>query len=556
MMPLRALFFVTLFIFVTVRDPQGLQDDAAPPAAGSGGMVSSAHPLATEAGLAILRSGGNAFDAAIAVAAALNVVEPAMSGAGGYGTIMLYAAKSNEAWFLNPSGRIPAGVNSDAFRAPTPNYLENRRGAKSVSTPGNVRAWEAMSKRFGRTPWRELFEPAIRLARDGHALDRRNAEFIARGFDGFPPHARAVYGRDGKPLTAGATLRQEDLAKTLSAIAAEGADVFYRGSIARAIDAEMRRADGFLRLADLERNQAEWWKPISIRYRDVDVLTAAPPANAFDYLVRLGIMSRFDVQAMGHNSPEYLHTFAETTKHGFWVRLRHAGDPDVAPPPVERLLSEAYWREQAAAIGPKASTFVPPGQAVSGAHTTHFVVADRDGNVVSATQTLGGAFGARIMPEGTGLWLNDSLEFSTFEPKGHPMDAHAGRRKLSGDCPTIVMRNGRPWVAIGTPGGHTIGQTVPQMVMNLVDFKMNIQQAIAAPRISFMEPDVLAVEQAIAAPTRSALEARGHKLRLVQALGNAHGVMIERDASGRITRFSGGADARGAGSARAVTPGR
>ena len=554
MMLLQTLFFVTLFVLVTVGNPQGLQDNAAQPAAGSGGMVSSAHRLATEAGLDILRSGGNAFDAAIAVAAALNVVEPAMSGAGGYGTIMLYDAKSNEAWFLNPSGRIPAGVNSDAFRAPTPNYLENRRGAKSVSTPGNVRAWEAMSKRFGRKQWRDLFQPAIRLARDGHPLDGRNAEFIARGFDGFPQHARAVYGRDGKPLAAGATLRQEDLAKTLTAIATDGADVFYSGWIARAIDAEMRKAHGFLTLADLERNEAEWWKPISIRYRDVEVLTAAPPANAFDYLVRLGIMSRFDVQAMGHNSPEYLHTFAEATKHGFWVRLRHAGDPDVAPPPLERLLSEVYWREQAAAIGPKASAFVPPARSASGAHTTHFVVADRDGNVVSATQTLGGAFGARIMPEGTGLWLNDSLEFSTFEPKGNPMDAHAGRRKLSGDCPTIVMRNGRPWAAIGTPGGHTIGQTVPQMVMNLVDFNMNIQQAIAAPRISFMEPDVLAVEQAIAAPTRSTLEARGHKVRPVRALGNAHGLMIERDASGRITGFSGGADPRGAGSAKALTP--
>ena len=136
------------------------------------------------------------------------------------------------------------------------------------------------------------------------------------------------------------------------------------------------------------------------------------------------------------------------------------------------------------------------------------------------------------------------------------MDAHAGRRKLSGDCPTIVMRNGRPWVAIGTPGGHTIGQTVPQMVMNLVDFKMNVQQAITAPRISFMEPDVLAVERAIPAATQSALEARGHKLRAVAALGNAHGLVIERDASGRITRFSGGADPRGAGSAKALTPAR
>lgn len=515
-------------------------------------MVSSAHPLATEAGLEILRNGGNAFDAAVAVAAALNVVEPAMSGAGGYGTILVHHAASEETLFLNPSGRIPAAVNSDAFRAPTPGYLENRRGAKSVSTPGNVHAWEAMSKRYGRTPWPQLFAPAIRLAREGFTLDARGAEMIRRLYDGFPAHAKTFYGREGKALAAGERLVQSDLARSLQSIASGGAEVFYRGEIARAIDASMKEADGFLALADLERTSAEWWKPISIRYRGVEVVTASPPANAFDYLVRLGIMSRFDNAALGHNSVEYLHRFAEATKHGFWVRLRYAGDPDVAPPPVDRLLSETYWREQAAAIDPaKAKPFVPPGtSSASGAHTTHFVVADREGNVVSATQTLGGPFGARIMPKGTGIWLNDSLEFSTFEPKGNPMDAHAGRRKLSGDCPTIILKDGRPWIAIGTPGGHTIGQTVPQMVMNLVDFGMDIQRAIAAARISFAEPDIIAVEDRIDEAVRKGLEAKGHKLRIVRGLGNAHGLAIEYDTQGRIRGFTGGADPRGAGLAK------
>jgi gamma-glutamyltranspeptidase/glutathione hydrolase len=312
----------------------------------------------------------------------------------------------------------------------------------------------------------------------------------------------------------------------------------------------MKASQGFLALADLAADRAEWWKPISVRYRGVDVITASPPANAFDYVVRLGIMSRFDNRALGHNSIEYLHRFAEATKHGFWVRLRYAGDPDIAPPPLGRLLSEAYWREQADAIDPsKAKPFVPPG-GDHPAHTTHFVVADRFGNVVSATQTLGGAFGSRIMPAGTGIWLNDSLEFSTFEPKGNPMDAHAGRRKLSGDCPTILMRNGRPWVALGTPGGHTIGQTVPQMVMNLVDFEMDVHRAIAAPRISFAEPDTLSVEEAIGEDIRRGLEAKGHKLRVVRALGNAHALMIDYDAQGRVRRFTGAADPRGAGLAK------
>ena len=154
------------------------------------------------------------------------------------------------------------------------------------------------------------------------------------------------------------------------------------------------------------------------------------------------------------------------------------------------------------------------------------------------------------MVRGTGIWLNDSLEFSTFEPKGNPMDAHAGRRKLSGDCPTLLMRDGRPWVALGTPGGHTIGQTVPQMVMNLVDFGMDVQQSIAAPRVSFSQPDTLTVEEAIGQDVRRALEAKGHKLRSVRALGNAHALMIEYDNRGRIRGFSGAADPRGAGLAK------
>jgi gamma-glutamyltranspeptidase/glutathione hydrolase len=181
-------------------------------------------------------------------------------------------------------------------------------------------------------------------------------------------------------------------------------------------------------------------------------------------------------------------------------------------------------------------------------HTTHFVVADRWGNIVCATQTLGNVFGSRIVPPGTGLWLNNSLAYSTFEPKGNPMDAFPGRHKLSGDCPTLILRDGRPWAAVGTPGGHTIGQTVPQTVMNLIDFRMDIQQAIAAPRVSFVEPDVLAVDEGIPAAVRRELEALGHKVR-VSKLGDAHGLTIEYDAAGQPVRFTGGSDPRGEGAA-------
>lgn len=532
----------------------GPVSNSAPPALATNGMVSSAHPLATEAGLELLRRGGNAFDAAVAIAATLNVVEPMMSGLGGYGTILVYDAGKRQARFLNCSGRIPRSLDSDVFRPPTPGFKENRRGAKAISTPGNANCWQAMSKEYGRLEWGGLFNTAINAAEEGFVLDQRTAAMIRFAFDSFPPHAREIYGRDGEPLRSGERLRQKDLGQSLRSISERGAEALHGGKLGEAVAAEMKRRGGFLTLQDMKGNEAEWWEPISILYRGYEVVTASPPATAFPSLVRLGLMSRLNAQELGHNSVDYLHWFAEVTKHAFWTRLRYAGDPDVQPPPLERLLSEAYWKEQIEKMDAKhAGSFVPPGLGKSSAtdtHTTHFVVADRWGNVVSATQTLGNLFGSRIMPEGTGIWLNSSLAYSTFEPKGNAMDAFPGRHKLSGDCPTLILRDGKPWVAIGTPGGHTIGQTVPQMVMNLVDFGMDIQKAIAAPRVSFVEPDILAVEEGVPAAVREGLVARGHNVRAVKGLGNAHGLTVEYGPTGKPVRFTGGADPRGKGLAK------
>lgn len=524
------------------------------PSVAASGMVSTAHPLATRAGLDVLMKGGNAFDAAIAIAAMLNVVEPMMSGVGGYGTIILYNAETGESHFLNCSGRIPASVDSDVYRRPNPNYLINRHGAKAVSTPGNLSAWISMHERLGSMSWERLFQSAIETARHGFPISERIAGYIGRAYDNFPRHAMEFYGKEGRPLKTGETLIQRDLAGTLEIIAKEGGESFSSGRLAQSIDNAMKAAGGFLSLEDLQNNEAEWWQPITITYREYQVLTASPPATAFPSLIRLGMMSQFDNRTLGHNSAGYLHRFSEVTKHAFWCRLRYAGSPEINPPPLDKLLSEEYWADQVERIDSgKASAFVPPVQFSDGdMHTTHFVVADRKGNIVSMTQTLGNLFGSRIMPEGTGIWLNNSLAYCTFEPKGNPMDAHAGRHKLSGDCPTLIMRNGKPWAALGTPGGHTIGQTVPQMVINLIDFDMDIQKAIAAPRISFVEPDIIAVEHDIPASVRDELASMGHHIRTTARLGNAHGLMIEYDAEGNPVRFFGGADPRGEGTAQGL----
>lgn len=514
-----------------------------------GGVISSAHPLATRAGLQVLKDGGNAFDAAVAVASVLNVVEPMNSGIGGYGTILIYDAEKGRVRFLDSSGKIPSGVDSDAFRPPTPDYSKNRRGAKAVSTPGNVNAWWALSSTYGRLAWADLFAEAVRLSEEGFIVDEDLSRVIGRAFPEMSRETRAFYGRENNPLFPGDRLVQEDLGRSFRRIAKDGPKAVYGGELGKAIHQAMKDGGGFLSLTDLKEDKAEWWEPISIDYRGYRVYTASPPSTAFPSLIRLGLMSRFDVGKLGHNSPAFLHRFAEVTKHAFWCRLAYAGDPEINPPPLDRLLSPSYWEKIAASLNmEKASVFVPPDISdYEGKQTTHFVVADGFGNIVSATQTLGNSFGSRMMAPGTGIWLNNSLAYCTFEPKGNPMDAHAGHRKLSGDCPTIIFRDGKPWVALGTPGGHTIGQTVPQMVMNLIDFGMGLEEALAAPRISFGEPDRIAVEFGIASETVEALQKMGHSIQVVGGLGNAHALLMEYDSKGKIQRFVGAADPRGKG---------
>ena len=514
------------------------------------GLVSTAVPQATHTGLTILKTGGNAFDAAVAIAAALNVTEPMMSGLGGYGTILIYHAATNQIRFLNASGRIPQNVDSDAFRAPTPHHEANRRSAKAVSTPGNLHAWEALSQTYGRLSWPTLLQSAIQLAHQGFSIHPQLAYYIEQTFPYFSDEAQGIYGLNGRPLQTGETLYQHHLGQSLSRIAQDGPSAFYNGSIGQAIHQTMQQQGGFLSLADLEANAAEWWQPISIPYRGYEIFVPSPPATSFPALIRLGLMGQLDLLALGHNTAEYLHYFAEVSKHAFWCRLRYAGDPDIIPPPLDKLLSPGHWQEIVSQIDPqRAWPFTPPTLPTAASqHTTHFVVADRDGNIVSATQTIGQAFGSRIMPTGTGIWLNNSLQYCTFEPKGNPMDAHPGRRKLSGDCPTIVLKNGRPCLALGTPGGHTIAQTVPQILMNLIDFGMDMQQALAAPRISFAEPDELLVESSIPIDVQQALAAYGHQLNIsARGIGNAHGLTIEYDSNGRSFHFTGAADPRGDG---------
>ena len=513
------------------------------------GAVASAHPLATQAGQTILDQGGNAFDAAIAVASTLNVVEPMMSGIGGYGTILVYDANEEKVRFLNPSGRFPAKTNTDLMRAPTPNYMFNRVGPKSISTPGNLNAWKSMHELYGKSEWASLFEAAINHAENGFEITNRTSRWIGLAFDDFSAYSQSIYGADGAPVKGGELLIQTDLAKTLRIVAKEGPDPFYHGSIALAIDKQLKDAGSFLSIEDLQANEAEWWEPLKMHYKGFDVFTASLPANSFPALVNLGLMQQFPEQE--HNSADYLHLFAEMTKESYKSRLAYSFDPDIKTAPIDSILSNTVLRSMAKAIDKdEASVFVPPFSGES-KNTTHFVVVDKWGNIVSATQTLGNSFGSRIMVEGTGIWLNNSMAYSTFEPKGNPMDAFPGRHKLSGDCPVIILKDGKPWAALGSPGGHTITQNVPQIIFNLIDFGMSMQQAIDAPKITFVEPNSIRVDSDLSSEVINDLRGRGHNIS-IGSIGNANGIKLVHNTDGKLSSLDIGIDKRGEGRASIV----
>jgi gamma-glutamyltranspeptidase / glutathione hydrolase len=551
-----------------VREGPANRNTAVRPAVGTNGMVSSAHPLATRAGLKIMEDGGNAFDAAVAVAASLGVVEPMMSGVGGYGAIVVYSAEERRTRFLEIGSRTPASLDPSVFRPPTPGYAENRCGARAVATPGNLNAWETMWEEYGEAEWPRLFRPAIGYADRGIPIDQETAAWLGSEYAAFPAHAQEIYGPDGIPLAAGESLVQDDLADSLRLISEEGSDAVYEGRLGAAMAAAAQNGDGFLSEEDLRRNRAKWRETIDLDYRGHRVVTAAPPSTAWAALVRLGVMGRYDAVPAGHNTTAYVHAATEISKRVSTTTRRFAADPEKAQTPLGRLLSDEYLESESERVGPNAvapydppalfdtaATCSPTGYRPTGypetqQHTTHFVVADRQGNVVSATQTLGNVFGSKVMPEGTGIWLNDALAWSRFEPVGNVFDVYPGRQPLYALCPTIIMRDGRPRIALGTPGGRTIQQTTPQMIANMLDFDMNVQQSVSAPRFSHVVPDLLVVEEGIPQYVSNDLSALGHDLVPAEyPLGNAHALTIEYGPGGETTRFTGAADPRGGGSA-------
>ncbi|MGQ0570237.1 MAG: gamma-glutamyltransferase family protein [Armatimonadota bacterium] len=527
---------------------------------GRRGIVTSAHPLASLAGIQMLLEGGNAVDATVAVASTLNVVEPYMSGIGGIGIMVISSATRAERHVLNFVGRVPRAADPDKA---TQADLEG--GPRSCLTPGNPGGWLAALERFGTMPRQAVFAPAIRLAEDGFPLTWKNCEFFETAGVTLTRSAEAqrIYRGSGQ-LRPGQVLVQRDLAATYREVADGGTAIFYRGPIGQAICRAVEAAGGWLSEDDLATFTPEWLAPLAMPYKAADVVSVPPPFVAFQSLETLNILEEFDLAGWGHNSAEYLHHFIEVVKIATADRLAYAYAAEV---PIADLISKAYARTQRARVDPRkvgvseGERYNPerlPGQIDAGhpadfvrEHTTHFACADADGTVVTVTQTLGAPFGSGFAVPGTGIILNNLLQWQDLDPAS-PNRIRPGRRVGTNMAPMQVFRAGRFFMSIGTPGSYGILQTTPQMVLNVLEFGLNVQEAIEAPRVRVYRDRLVDVEGRVPGPVRAELARRGHQVNVIDdwswIVGGGQGITRDPD-SGAL---QGGADPRRDGYALAV----
>jgi gamma-glutamyltranspeptidase / glutathione hydrolase len=531
-----------------------------PTVMGTRGAVASAHPLASMAGIRVLLEGGNAVDAAVAVGSTLNVVEPFMSSAGGIGLMFISRARTGERHVLDFIGSAPRAA--DAARC-TEDELAG--GPKACATPGNLGGWLAALERFGTMPRARVLAPAIELAENGVPLTFASVKFFeqARATLGRSAEAGRLYLGNGGPRP-GKVVTYKELAGTFRQVAEGGAEVFYRGPIAKAIARAVTEAGGWLSEEDLAAFRPEWREPLRITYRGREIYSVPPPFSAFQMLETLNILEGYDVGGWGHNSPDYLHHLIEAIKLGSADRLAYAYSGEA---PIKGLVSKSYAASQRARIDP-ARAAVSEGERHSrerlggqigeghparfeNEQTTHFACADAEGTVVSVTQTLGAPFGSGFAVPGTGLVLNNILKWSDRDPAS-PNVVKPGRKAGTMMSPTQVFQDGAFALSIGTPGSYGILQTQPQMLLNVLEFGLNLQEAIEAPRIRVYRDRLVDAESRVAETTRAELGRRGHQVNAIDdwswVVGGGQGLMRDPESGALMA----GADPRRDGYALAI----
>jgi gamma-glutamyltranspeptidase / glutathione hydrolase len=508
--------------------------------AATNGVIATSQPLASAAGLRVLQDGGNAIDAAVTAAAVLSVVEPHMNGIGGDLFAIVYSAKTKRVHVLNASGRSAQAATIEEF---TRRELKSipYRGELSVSVPGTVDGWHELLANHGTRTLPQALEPAIRYARDGYAV----SEIIARGWQGqvktlsSDPAAAATFLIDGRAPEANAVVRNPNLASSLELIAKGGRDAFYRGPIAQAIAADMKARNGLLTEADFAAHRSDWVEPISTTYRGYEVLELGPNTQGIVALQMLNILEGFDLKAMGHNSADYLHHLVEAKRIAFADRNAWIADADAMPAEaLKRMLSKEYAAERRKEIVPgKAAesyqplsiagrTTPPEPRPEAYGDTIYLTAADREGNVISLIQSIYEYFGAGIVAGDTGIVLHNRGSQFSLDPT-HPNALAPGKRPFHTLVPAMVLKDGRPWFSFGVMGGDMQPQGHVQVLVNLIDFGMNVQEAGEAARFRHVG-NGLALESNISAEARAGLEARGH--RLVDrsgAWGGYQGILID-----------------------------
>ena len=518
-------------------------------------MVATTDTLATTVGVEILRAGGNAIDAAIAVQFALAVTHPQAGNIGGGGFMIVRTADDTRA-ALDFRERAPAAASHDMYLDESGELTDRSwTGHLASGVPGSVAGMEAAHRRFGTLPWERLLEPAILLA-EGFPMTRelqRALEGSRKRIASFEPTAE-VFLPDGEPVTPGEQFVQPDLARTLRAIATGGAEAFYRGWIADSLVAEMERGDGLISREDLAGYEAIWREPVTIEYRGREIISMPPPSSGGVTMSQiLQIVEGFDLAGEGWHSADAIHLMVEAMRRAYADRNHYLGDPDHVEMPIELLTSSRHADSLRATIDAdraSPSSAVGPVAAES-SETTHFSVVDGDGNAVSVTTTVNGYFGSGVTVRGAGFLLNNEMDDFAAKPgspnafglvQGEANAIEPGKRMLSSMTPTIVVApDGRTELVTGTPGGPTIITIVFQMVTNQIDFHLPVQTSVNAPRFHHQHlPDAIVIERGGLDPAvLTELERRGHKVQIRSRLGDVQSIYVATDG-----RMYGAADPR------------
>ncbi len=530
------------------------------PVRGNNGVVASSSAIASEAGIDIMKKGGNAIDAAVATAFAMAVTWPTAGNIGG-GGFLIYHDADGDATAFDFREKAPLAATRTMYLDEDGNVRDNSNhdGILAVGVPGTVAGLALAHERFGSLPWETLLEPAIALARDGMPISwylRDSFERLNPFWDQYPSSARVFRKADGASYAPGDIWKQPDLAATLERIQKDGKDGFYKGETARLIADFMANNGGIITLEDLAAYDAVEREPIRGTYRGYEVVSMPPPSSGGVVLVQmLNILEGFDLADVGHNSALYLHLLTEAMRRAYADRANFLGDPDFNEDlPVATLTSKEHAASQRASIVMHSASESDPARFAAvyeSDQTTHFSVADDEGNMVSLTYTLENGYGSKIVVDGAGFLLNNEMGDFNAQPgvtndRGtigtEANQIRPGQRMLSSMTPAIVAKDGVPLFATGTPGGRTIINTTMQTILNVIDHEMNIARAIDAPRIHHQWlPDVTLIESAsFSVDTLNLYRQRGHEIRETRGIGSAMGVYRDPDTG----VLSGAADPR------------